>query len=721
MDVSHLMDDLNDVQREAVAAPAGPLLVLAGAGSGKTRVLTHRVAWLVGVEGVSPHAILAVTFTNKAAHEMRGRIESMLQAPVGGMWIGTFHGLSHRLLRSHWREANLAQTFAILDSEDQLRVIKRLMKSMNLDEAYWPPKQAMWFINGHKEEGRRPKDIGEANDPTQRELRRVYVAYEETCQRSGLVDFAELLLRAYELLRDNPTMRAHYQARFRHVLVDEFQDTNRIQYAWLRQFVGPERNLFVVGDDDQSIYGWRGAKVENILKFENDFPGTRTIRLEQNYRSTGTILKAANAVIGHNTGRLGKNLWTTGEEGEPLQLYTGYTDFDEARFVVDRIQDWVARGHARAECAVLYRSNAQSRLFEERLINEGIPYRVYGGLRFFERAEIKDALAYLRLMASRHDDASFERVVNLPTRGIGAKTVDTVRERARGEKISLWDAALKMLAATELPARAREALNVFLQLIERLAGETAGLALGETVEHMLAGSGLIEHYKKEKGEKAESRVENLEELINAARGYEHDEAEGLDPLSSFLAHAALEAGEGQAEAWEDCVQLMSLHSAKGLEFPLVFLTGLEEGLFPHQHSLQDPTRLEEERRLCYVGMTRARQQLVLTQAELRRLHGNEHYTSPSRFLGEIPEELIQEIRAKPAVTASPSAKLATGLPAQEPPAGGMRLGSRVRHGTFGDGVVLRYEGQGSHARVQVNFEAAGTKWLVIGYANLQSL
>jgi DNA helicase-2/ATP-dependent DNA helicase PcrA len=721
MDVSHLMDDLNDVQREAVAAPPGPLLVLAGAGSGKTRVLTHRVAWLVGVEGVSPHSILAVTFTNKAATEMRGRIETMLQMPVGGMWIGTFHGLSHRLLRSHWKEANLAQTFSILDSEDQLRVIKRIMKSMNMDEAYWPPKQAMWFINGHKEEGRRPKDIGESNDPTQRELRRVYAAYEETCQRSGLVDFAELLLRAYELLRDNATMRAHYQARFRHVLVDEFQDTNRIQYAWLRQFVGPERNLFVVGDDDQSIYGWRGAKVENILKFDNDFPGTRVIRLEQNYRSTGTILKAANAVIGNNTGRLGKNLWTAGELGEPIQFYTGYTDYDEARFVIDRIQDWVAHGQARADCAVLYRSNAQSRLFEERLINEGIPYRVYGGLRFFERAEIKDALAYLRLMASRHDDPSFERVVNLPTRGVGAKTVDAVREHAKAEKISLWEAALKLIATPALPARAREALNVFLQLIERLARETAGLTLGEVVEHMLAGSGLIEHYKKEKGEKAESRVENLEELINAARGYEHDEAEGLDPLSSFLAHAALEAGEGQAEAWEDCVQLMSLHSAKGLEFPLVFLTGLEEGLFPHQHSLEDPTRLEEERRLCYVGMTRARQQLVLTQAELRRLHGNEHYTSPSRFLGEIPEELIQEIRAKPAVSSHPSPRFATGLPLQAPPPDGMRLGSRVRHGTFGDGVVLRYEGQGSHARVQVNFEAAGTKWLVIGYANLQSL
>ncbi|MBI3545793.1 MAG: DNA helicase II [Gammaproteobacteria bacterium] len=721
MDVSPLLDHLNDPQRDACAAAPGPLLVLAGAGSGKTRVLTHRVAWLVSVEGISPHSILAVTFTNKAAAEMRGRIEAMLAAPVGGMWIGTFHGLSHRLLRTHWREANLPQNFQILDSEDQLRVIRRLLKSLNMDEAYWPPKQSMWFINGHKEEGRRPKDLGESHDPTQRELRRVYAAYEEICQRSGLVDFAELLLRSYELLRDNQAMRQHYQTRFRHVLVDEFQDTNRIQYAWLRLFVGPERNLFVVGDDDQSIYGWRGAKVENILKFDNDFPGARVIRLEQNYRSTGTILKAANAVIGHNTGRLGKNLWTAGEVGDPILLYTAYTDFEEARFVIDRIKDWVAHGHKRAECAVLYRSNAQSRLFEERMINEGIPYRVYGGLRFFERAEIKDALAYLRLMASRHDDSSFERVVNLPTRGIGAKTIDAVRERAKVEKISLWDATQKLIPAAELPPRAREALQGFLQLIERLAQETAGLTLGETVEQMLAGSALIEHYKKEKGEKGESRVENLEELINAARGYEHDDAEGLDPLSSFLAHAALEAGEGQAEAWEDCVQLMSLHSAKGLEFPLVFLTGLEEGLFPHQHSLEDPTRLEEERRLCYVGMTRARQQLVLTHAELRRLHGSEHYTSPSRFLGEVPEELIEEIRAKPSVTPYSPTRLTTGLPAAEAPPDGMRLGSRVRHGTFGEGVVMRYEGHGQHARIQVNFEGAGTKWLVIGYANLQAL
>src|SRR3990170_3144628 len=720
MDVSLLLNDLNDAQRAAVAAAPGPLLVPAGAGSGKTRVLTHRVAWLVGVEGISPHAILAVTFTNKAAAEMRGRIERMLGAPVGGMWIGTFHGLSHRLLRSHFREAGLPQGFQILDAEDQYRLIRRVLKGLNLDEAYWPPKQAQWFINGHKEEGRRPQDLGATHDPTQRELRRVYAAYEEACARAGLVDFAELMLRAYELLRDDGQLRAHYQSRFRHVLVDEFQDTNSIQYEWLKLFAGAHNNLFVVGDDDQSIYGWRGAKVENILRFEQDHPGTKVIRLEQNYRSTGTILKAANAVIACNEGRLGKNLWTADAEGEPIRLYTAYNETDEARFVIDRNQEWVAAGGRRSEAAVLYRSNAQSRVFEELLINDGMPYRVYGGLRFFERAEIKDALAYLRLIASRHDDPSFERVANVPTRGIGNKTLDAVRERAKGEKVSMWEAAQKLIASSDLPARARDSLNAFIQLIERLARETAGLALGEITEHMLAGGGLVEHYKKEKGEKAESRVENLEELVTAVRGFEHDAADGLDPLTSFLAHAALEAGEGQAEAWEDCVQLMSLHSAKGLEFPLVFLTGLEEGLFPHQRSLAEPGRLEEERRVCYVGMTRARQQLVLTQAELRRLHGNEHYTSPSRFLGEIPEELIQEIRAKPAVTASPSAKLATGLPAQEPPAGGMRLGSRVRHGTFGDGVVLRYEGQGAHARVQVNFEAAGTKWLVIGYANLQS-
>jgi len=715
VDVTPLLTDLNPAQREAVTAGPGPLLVLAGAGSGKTRVLTHRVAWLVGVDGVSPHAILAVTFTNKAAAEMRTRIERMLESPVNGMWIGTFHGLSHRLLRAHWQEAGLPQGFQILDAEDQYRLIRRVLKGLNLDEGYWPPKQAQWFVNGHKEEGRRPRDLGQPADPTQAQYLRIYQAYEDTCKRSGVVDFAELLLRAYELLRDNEALRAHYQNRFRHVLVDEFQDTNRIQYRWLELFAAQHQNLFVVGDDDQSIYGWRGARVENILRFDRDHPGTRTIRLEQNYRSTGTILKAANHVIAHNSGRLGKELWTAGADGEPILLYSAYTDLDEARFVVERAQHWVAQGHPRASVAVLYRSNAQSRVIEEQLIQAGVPYRVYGGLRFFERQEIKDALAYLRLMASRHDDPSFERVCNVPTRGLGTKTLDTLREHAKGGNVSLWEAAQKLLAENALPARAVGALKGFLDLIERLAHEAKDFVLAEQVEHMLTLSGLIEHYKKEKGEKAESRVENLEELISAARGFELDPADGLDPLAAFLAHAALEAGEGEADAWEDCVQLMSLHSAKGLEFPLVFLTGLEEGLFPHQHSLAEPAKLEEERRLCYVGMTRAREQLVLTHAEVRRLHGQEHYTSPSRFLGEVPSELLREVRAK-----GPPAS-AVRFPAAAADAGGMRLGTRVRHATFGEGVVLAAEGQGVHARVQVNFAGVGQKWLVLAYARLQTL
>jgi len=705
-----------------VAAPPGPLLVLAGAGSGKTRVLTNRVAWLVGVEGVSPHGILAVTFTNKAAAEMRSRIEGMLQTPLGGLWIGTFHGLSHRLLRLHWREAGLIQGFQILDSDDQYRLIRRVLKSLDLDEGFWPPRQIQWYINHNKEEGRRPAQLDKIADPQNREHLRIYRTYEEACQRGGLVDFAELLLRAYELLRDNEAIRTHYQARFRHVLVDEFQDTNRIQYAWLKQFSGARNNLFVVGDDDQSIYGWRGAKVENILRFESDHPGTQVIRLEQNYRSTGNILKAANSIIDHNSGRLGKKLWTADGDGEPIDLYVAYNDLEEARFVVERIQEWERQGGKRAEIAVLYRSNAQSRVFEETLINAGIPYTVYGGLRFFERAEIKDALAYLRLVASRYDDPSFERIVNVPTRGIGLKTLETLREIAKAADLSLWEAAERAIATAALANRATQALKVFLDLIERLAQETAAFTLGEQVEHVLARSQLIDHYKKEKGERGEARVENLEELVTAAGNYVPDEADGLglDPLASFLAHAALEAGDAEAEAWEDSVQLMSLHSAKGLEFPLVFLTGLEEGLFPHQRSLEESGRLEEERRLCYVGMTRAKKRLVLTLAEIRRLHGSEHYTSPSRFLGEIDQSLIRELRAQPIVTRPRGAGAASSL-SGDMASGGMPLGSRVRHDTFGEGVVVNFEGAGAHARVQVNFENTGAKWLVLAYARLQSV
>ncbi|MHB8453371.1 MAG: DNA helicase II [Acidiferrobacterales bacterium] len=730
MDVSHLLDGLNDAQRQAVAAPPGSLLVLAGAGSGKTRVLTHRVAWLVETQGASPHTILAVTFTNKAAHEMRGRIEAMLGFSVAGMWVGTFHGLSHRFLRAHFREAGLPQSFQILDSDDQYRLVRRILKNLELDEAYWPPRQAQWFINGHKDAGRRSQHLGSANDPQQRQWLRVYQEYEDTCRRSGLVDFAELLLRSYELMRDDAQLRAHYQTRFRHILVDEFQDTNTIQYGWLKLFAGAHNSLFVVGDDDQSIYGWRGAMVENILKFEKDHPGTALIRLEQNYRSTGTILGAANGVIRHNTGRLGKDLWTEGPKGEPVRIYSARNELDEARFVVDRIQAWVSAGHKRTEVSVLYRSNAQSRVFEETLVNAGVPYRVYGGLRFFERAEIKDALAYLRLLASRHDDPSFERVSNVPTRGVGDRTLDALRVHARAKSLSLWDAATDLVATGQLAARAANALRAFMALIDRLAAETAGTTLADQVEHVLKLSGLLDFHRNDKSEKSETRVENLEELVGAARNYQHDASAGLDPLSAFLAHAALEAGEGDAEAWEDCVQLMSLHSAKGLEFPLVFLAGMEEGLFPHQRSLEEPGRLEEERRLCYVGMTRAMQQLYLTYAEVRRLYGSERYTSPSRFLGEIPAELAEEVRTQSVFghgyrTASesidgPDDGATLGV-AETTQARNLRLGSRVRHDKFGEGIVLSLEGRGEHTRVQVNFADTGAKWLVAAYANLHPL
>ncbi len=717
MDVSHLIEGLNDAQREAVTAEPGPLLVLAGAGSGKTRVLTHRIAWSVQVLGASPLSVMAVTFTNKAANEMRGRIEGLLDRPVGGMWAGTFHGLSHRLLRAHWREAGLPQGFQILDAQDQLRIVKRVLRQLGLDEAYWPPKKVQWLINSYKESGRRPAQVPAGDDPQQRQFLRIYEEYEALCLRAGLVDFAELLLRAYELLARNEPLRAHYQHRFRHVLVDEFQDTNEIQYRWLKLFVAAHRQLFAVGDDDQSIYGWRGARVENILQFEQDFPGTRVIRLEQNYRSTANILNAANAVIAHNEGRLGKKLWTAGDQGAPVRSYTAFNEVDEARFVVDRIQEWVAEGHRRDQVAVLYRSNAQSRVFEETLVNEGVPYRVYGGLRFFERAEIKDALAYLRLIANRDDDASFERIVNMPPRGIGNRTLEALRARAAAGG-SLWSVA-RDAAGAGLGGRAANALAGFCRLIETLAEEIRDLELAEQVDLVLGRSGLLDYYREQKGEKAEGRVENLEELVTAARQFRPDEAEALEPLHAFLVHAALEAGEGQAGEWEDCVQLMSLHAAKGLEFPLVFLTGLEEGLFPHQHALDEPGRLEEERRLCYVGMTRAMRELYLTWAETRRLHGREHYARPSRFLAEVPAELVQEIR--PTGGAGPGTAPWASTPAPAAPPAGIRLGGRVRHAQFGDGVILNYEGRGEHARVQVNFEQAGSKWLVLAYADLQPI
>jgi len=715
MDVSFIIDSLNDAQREAVTASQDPLLVLAGAGSGKTRVLVHRVAWLVQVEGVSPYGILAVTFTNKAAGEMRTRIEQLIGVPTRGMWVGTFHGLAHRLLRAHWNEAGLPQSFQVLDADDQYRIIRRLHKALELDENRWPPRQSQWYINARKDEGQRPQHIEHRGDPYQRQQIEIYQAYEELCQRSGLVDFAELLLRAHELWLQHPELLKHYQQRFRHILVDEFQDTNTIQYAWLRVLAGTQANITIVGDDDQSIYGWRGAKVENLQRFGRDFPGARTLRLEQNYRSTAVILKAANALIARNEDRMGKHLWTEGNEGDLIQLYSAMNEQDEARFVIERIQAFIEQGEARSTHAILYRSNAQSRVFEERLLQTGIAYRVYGGLRFFERQEIKDALAYLRLCENHEDDASFDRVVNQPPRGIGERTLAVVRERAKLEKIPLWSAAQALSGEDVLNVRARNALSAFLKIIQAFAGDIENLSLGEQVDHVVQSSGLTTHYSREKGEKGQARVENLDELVNAAREFEYDtgEEESLEPLAAFLAHAALEAGEGQADKWEDCVQLMTLHSAKGLEFNTVFLCGLEEGLFPHQRSVEEPGRLEEERRLCYVGITRACKRLFITYAEQRRLHGSESYHMPSRFIGEIPATLMEEIRPRIQVS-RPFADQPV-----EPAPEGLSLGQHVQHAKFGDGVILNYEGQGAHARVQVNFETAGSKWLVVAYANLQ--
>jgi DNA helicase-2/ATP-dependent DNA helicase PcrA len=718
MDVTEILDPLNDAQRAAVSAEARPTLVLAGAGSGKTRVLVHRIAWLVRVEGVAPQEIMAVTFTNKAANEMRGRIEALLGMPTRHLWIGTFHGLAHRLLRRHWREAGLAETFQIMDSDDQQRLIKKLLKSLGLENGEWTPREIQWFINAQKDEGLRAADIPADGNPTTRQMVDLYRRYEALCEQSSLVDFGELLLRALELLRKNTDIREMYQRRFRHLLVDEFQDTNAIQYRWLKALAGGGALPFVVGDDDQSIYRWRGARVENLFQFERDFPGTQVVRLEQNYRSTATILKAANAVIANNSERMGKSLWTSGPPGETIKLYGAFNERDEAEFVINRIQDFVGKGNRRSDAAILYRSNAQSRVFEETLLAAGIPYRVYGGMRFFERAEIKDALAYLRLIANRDDDPSFERVVNTPVRGIGARTVDTVREHGRRTGVSLWRAAGEVIAENQLAKRAATALWEFLKLIEGLDESTRGLPLHEQVEHVVQHSGLVAHHMKDTALNGEARIENLEELVNAARDAFVPEDSELSPLHEFLSYAVLESGEAEAAEFEDSVQLMTLHSAKGLEFPLLFLCGMEDGLFPHQRSLNDAKGLEEERRLCYVGLTRAREQIYLSYAEQRRLHGSETYSVPSRFLREIPAELIEELRPRLKVARPLPRPSRLSRPERESP-GGIPLGQRVRHRKFGEGIILNTEGSGAHARVQVNFEHAGTKWLVMAYANLE--
>lgn len=721
MSNSHpLIAGLNDKQQQAVAADDSHMLVLAGAGSGKTRVLVHRIAWLIQQQHYSPYSILAVTFTNKAAAEMRSRVEQLLGSSVRHMWIGTFHGLAHRLLRAHYMDVGLPQNFQILDSDDQQRLIKRLIKSLNLDEKRWPAKQAQWYINGKKDEGLRAQHI-ETYDPNEQTLKQIYEAYQQSCDRAGLVDFAELLLRAHELLRFNKSVREHYQRRFRHILVDEFQDTNSIQYAWVRLLSGADNYVTIVGDDDQSIYGWRGARVENIQQFMDDYPAVETIRLEQNYRSTGTILRAANGVIANNAERLGKDLWTDGNDGEPVSLYAAFNEMDEARYIMARIEEWQEQGNALQDVAILYRSNAQSRVLEEALLHARMPYRIYGGLRFFERQEIKDALGYLRILTNRNDDAALERVFNTPSRGIGNRTLDVIRQTAREQQQSLWQAAVSMVANKQLAGRARNSVSAFIEFIDQLDDETADFTLGRLSDEVIRRSGLLAMYESEKGEKAETRVENLKELVNACDNFTQDDSEeDLTPLNAFLAHAALEAGEEQADEYQDAVQLMTLHSAKGLEFPLVFVTGVEEGVFPSQQSMDEPGRLEEERRLCYVGMTRAMQKLVLTYAEQRRIYGQEFFHKVSRFIAEIPADCLHEVRLQAQVEKPTSYGRFNNAASHESfEQTGFSLGQRVRHPKFGDGTVLNYEGTGPQSRIQINFDQVGSKWLVVAYARLE--
>ncbi|ROT99801.1 DNA helicase II [Marinobacter sp. R17] len=721
MDVSPIIDPLNDAQREAVTAQNAHLLVLAGAGSGKTRVLVHRMAWLMQVDQVPATGLLAVTFTNKAAREMRNRISEMMNLSGYGLWFGTFHSIAHRLLRAHWQDAGLPENFQVLDSDDQLRLIKRVMRDLQIDETRWPPKQVQWFINGQKDEGLRADYIQDnPGDHFVSVMLKIYRQYEKQCQLSGLVDFGELLLRSHELWLKKPELLGHYQRRFQHILVDEFQDTNTIQYAWLQVLAGQRVPMTIVGDDDQSIYGWRGAKIENIQKFQQDFPDARLVRLEQNYRSTQTILKAANAVIANNQGRLGKELWTDGPDGELINLYAAFNEQDEANYIADTISAWVDDGNLRSEAAILYRSNAQSRVLEEALLRQGIPYRVYGGLRFYDRQEIRNALGYLRLVHYRHDDAAFERVVNTPPRGIGAKSLGELRELATGQSISLWQAAERLLEAGAMKGRAKTGLQQFIGLIESLAADQDDLDLKQLTQRAIEGSGLRDHHANEKGEKAQARVENLEELVSAMADFEVED--GIDPLSEFIAQAALDAGESQADEHQDSVQLMTLHSAKGLEFPLVFLAGVEEGLFPHSMSLEEPGRMEEERRLAYVGITRAMKRLVMTYAESRRLYGQEKFHALSRFVREVPGDCIQEVRlrntvTRPALTQRPNEGLFDSSPMAD---AGLQLGQRVRHPKFGEGVVMNCEGSGHHTRVQVNFDD-GAKWLVLAYAPLERL
>lgn len=723
MDVTHILENLNDQQREAVTSEQQNIMVLAGAGSGKTRVLVHKVAWQIEAQQFSPSSIMAVTFTNKAANEMRSRIEELLEHPSPEIWCGTFHSLSHRILRKFHKEANLAPGFTILDSDDQLRIVKRLSKEMNLDDAKFPPRQSQWMINNWKDDGKRSKDVKDKGNFYTQTVKDLYIKYEQACAHDNLVDFAELILLSYEIIVRNSSIRDYFFKRFDSILIDEFQDTNTIQYKWLQAVTAPKAKVTAVGDDDQSIYGWRGAKVENVKAFSKDFKDVHIIKLEQNYRSTNKILSAANTVIQNNSDRLGKNLWTESLEGDNLTLYAAFNEQEEARFIASSSKDWMDGGGCYEDIAILYRSNAQSRALEEAFLRASIPYRIYGGLRFYDRLEIKNAVSYLRVIFNNSDNPAFERSISNPTRGVGAKTLEKIRTKSTEDNLSYLKAAATLIDEGQVKGKGATGIKAYLDFILETAQSLDSLNLSEIVENINTDSGLYDFHKKEPGEKGKTRTENLDELVSAAKDFElsfdadHNKQEIVE---QFLDNISLDAGDRQADAHEDAVQLMTLHSAKGLEFKLVFLTGMEESLFPHGRSMESPAQLEEERRLCYVGITRAMQKLYLTYAESRRLHGTDIFNPPSRFLKEIPAELIDEIRPR-AQTTAPYARKRSSSFNDTASDIGFSLGDKVSHPSFGDGIVLNYEGVGESASIQINFEAVGTKWLMLSYAKLKKV
>ena len=724
MDVSHILENLNDDQRNAVTSEKQHLLVLAGAGSGKTRVLVHKVAWEVEALGKNPSSIMAVTFTNKAANEMRSRIETLLQAQIFDSWIGTFHGLSHKLLKRFHKEADLSSGFTILDSDDQLRIIKRISKEFNLDEATWPARQSQWQINSWKDEGIRSSKVNEDGDFYTETVNKIYKEYEETCNRDDLVDFGELILKSYEVIKKSPSVKTFFESRFESVLIDEFQDTNTIQYKWLQEIASAKTKITAVGDDDQSIYGWRGAKVEHVNSFVEDYNNTDVIRLEQNYRSTSVILNAANSLIDNNKDRLGKNLWTEKVEGENIILYQAYNEQDEARYVADVLKDWMLKGGAYEETAILYRSNAQSRAIEEALLRISIPYRIYGGLRFYERLEIKNAIAYLKVIFNNNDNPSFERSVSNPTRGVGEKTLNKIRQTSKKYNISYIKASAKLIDEGNISGRGGAGLKDYLEFVAGCKNFIEENTLSELMELIIKETGLYAYHGKEAGEKGKTRTENLEELITATKNFEQsikEEITNSQIAEKYLDIISLDSGDRQASEHDDAAQLMTMHSAKGLEFKLVILTGLEESLFPHGRSMESSSQLEEERRLCYVAITRAMEKLYITHAESRRLHGTDTFNPPSRFLKEIPKDLIDEIRPRAQTNIPYNRKDFSETKIEFEMDIGISLGQKVRHKKFGEGIVLNYEGSGESARVQVNFEDSGTKWLVMSYANLEKM